>query len=50
MQQDRNWSAASRGQGFLKKNGGLGGGNIPHTEIGGLKNRQKSNEDRSRSK
>lgn len=43
LEQDRSWSA-SRGQTFLKRGGGIGGGNIPEVEIGGRANRGKSND------
>jgi len=29
LQEDKNWSAITRGQGFLKRGNGIGGGNIP---------------------
>ena len=36
---EQNWTAASRGQQFLKKGNGIGGGNIPGTSSERQKNK-----------
>jgi hypothetical protein len=48
LEEDRNWSAAQRGQGFLKRGGGVGGGNLPDMGFGKVKN-QRSPSDKSKS-
>lgn len=42
QEQDRMFSANARGQKFLKRGGGVGGGNVPSLDYGSRKHDRKS--------